>query len=228
MSLTMRDNDIVASFLQIFLKEFSGLTLNKIEANRFNDYTEEWVISSSKPIKVTGFYNTQTYGALAIWMARNYPKEGYPIKWSVDDKGIWSYTEYDAEADDEDMTELKNTILNNIDFLSIKPDAIDVPDRVLSYVFGEVVSPLSERDEITRVQKLIYQPKIDPMRAGRYDDIMTEDVKSIQQKFIDLYTITTIVDGHEVKTAYLPDNFEGFKVTGYVDPWTELIMVGGA
>lgn len=103
-------------------------------------------------------------------------------------------------------------------------DALQVPERVLSYIFDEVVTPVSSNDEVFRAQKILYGERIPVGRVGIYDDQMIEDVKEIQTKFISRNTFT--IDGST--KIQLPGGFEDFKVTGYVDPWTETIIKGGA
>lgn len=103
-------------------------------------------------------------------------------------------------------------------------DALQIPERVLSYIFDEVVTPLSSNDEIFRAQKILYGDRIPSSRVGIYDSQMIEDVKEIQTKFV---TRNTFTIGGSTKIE-LPAGFEDFKITGYIDPWTELIMKGGA
>lgn len=116
------------------------------------------------------------------------------------------------------QTVLVNVIVSNSMLSTANRSSVEIPERVLSYLLGEVVSPLSEQDEVLRIQKLIYYPNISPHRAGVYDDIMTRDIENYQKDFLSKYKTP---DG----TYELPESFSGFKVTGYVDPWTERIIV---
>lgn len=113
-------------------------------------------------------------------------------------------------------------IVHNMEFSIEDKEVTSLSERVLSYFFNEVVTPISDRDEVYRVQKKIYD-KIPKNSRGIYLDDMSERVKTIQQRFIDIHT----VDDGETRRVNLPDGFEDFKVTGYVDPWTELLIDGG-
>lgn len=70
----------------------------------------------------------------------------------------------------------------------------------------------------------MYPQGVEYVRSGRYDQEMTEDIKKVQQDFINLNTVIT--SSGNLNTV-LPEGYDGFKVTGYVDPWTELILKGG-
>lgn len=112
-------------------------------------------------------------------------------------------------------------LVHNLEESQNNRDILSLDDRVLSYFFEEVVTPLSEPDEILRAQKLIYIPDIEYDRAGKYDSKMIDDVKKRQQNFLSVHT------SESTGEVVLPEGFEGFKVTGYVDPWTEVVLKGG-
>lgn len=112
-------------------------------------------------------------------------------------------------------------LTNNLSYISQNNQIAEVPDRVISYILGEVVTPNSLSDEIMRVQQLLYPGGLSPMYVGRYFEYTTSsgdtismmnDIKEIQSNYIDSY-----------KNG-LPTSYQGFKVTGYVDPWTEVII----
>lgn len=112
-------------------------------------------------------------------------------------------------------------LTNNPSYISQNNQIAEVPDRVISYILGEVVTPNSLSDEIMRVQQLLYPGGLSPMYVGRYFEYTTSsgdtismmnDIKEIQSNYIDSY-----------KNG-LPTSYQGFKVTGYVDPWTEVII----
>lgn len=112
-------------------------------------------------------------------------------------------------------------LTNNLSYISQNNQIAEVPDRVISYILGEVVTPNSLSDEIMRVQQLLYPGGLSPMYVGRYFEYTTSsgdtismmnDIKEIQSNYIDSY-----------KNG-LPTSYIGFKVTGYVDPWTEVII----
>lgn len=112
-------------------------------------------------------------------------------------------------------------LTSNLSYISQNNQIAEVPDRVISYILGEVVTPNSLSDEIMRVQQLLYPGGLSPMYVGRYFEYTTSsgdtismmnDIKEIQSNYIDSY-----------KNG-LPTSYQGFKVTGYVDPWTEVII----
>lgn len=112
-------------------------------------------------------------------------------------------------------------LTNNLSYISQNNQIAEVPDRVISYILGEVVTPNSLSDEIMRVQQLLYPGGLSPMYVGRYFEYTTSsgdtvsmmnDIKEIQSNYIDSYK------------GELPTSYVGFKVTGYVDPWTEVII----
>lgn len=114
---------------------------------------------------------------------------------------------------------------NNANQVEIDPEVVTLDSRIAAYFFEEVVTPSSDRDEIFRAQKLLYPTGLESARlAGYYDKKMIEDVKQVQQSFIDLYTVLNN-KGEEV--LQLPEGYDGFKVTGYIDPWTEVIIKEG-
>lgn len=115
-------------------------------------------------------------------------------------------------------------LVNNLDQLDDNPEIADLNDRIPSYFLEEVVTSESPPDEILRVQKIIYPEGVEYNRAGIFDDQMLQDVTTAQENFLRTYT-TTSKDG--TQQVVLPEGYDGFKVTGYVDPWTEFILKGG-
>lgn len=125
----------------------------------------------------------------------------------------------------DDINNCLVNFINKAKYLSLsKPEIVQVSERVLSYILGEVVSPKSSPDEIMRIQKIMYPNGVTPNRLGVYDNDMMNDVINYQKSFIERYT--TNYNSTE-SNKYLPQGYYGFKVTGYVDPWTELIISGG-
>lgn len=104
---------------------------------------------------------------------------------------------------------LISIIINNSTIGASYREVTELNERVLSYFFGEVVSKLSTKDEIYRIQQMIYD-KVPLSRIGKFDEQMTLDIKRYQQDFI--------------KEVVRPDSYNNFKVTGYVDPWTERVI----
>lgn len=150
-------------------------------------------------------------------------------------------TIYEALVDQTEFTTANiNTCLitflvQNLNSIYENKSVCDINSRILSYFVEEVVTPMSPTDEIFRIQKIMYPLGLPYTIAGRYTEVRNEnnqlvegcmmyDVAKAQQNFIDYYTIT---DRNGVSEVSLPEGYEGFKVTGYVDPWTELILKGG-
>lgn len=122
-------------------------------------------------------------------------------------------------------------LTHNLEVLPYQSRVVELNDRIISYFLDEVVTPSSSADEILRIQKLMYPDGISFDKAGKFfektvDSVgntitnsMEQDVKLVQQTFIDNYSVS----GQFTP----PEGFSGFKVTGYVDPWTEWIIKGG-
>lgn len=280
MTISLQSRNLLVSYIQMYLKEYSGITL--IENSR-----HEYEISQSRPIKVTGVYNEQTYSAVCIFMAFNYPNEGFPVRWDYLEGSVstWTKTPYDSaklkltmdqllstdtckgtdaftqEDYDESMKNIEDKseyltydelvlyfnnsdgvydalisnkikefsqtdlndvlikfIVNNLNQSQVNASICDLDSRILAYFLDEVVTPSSENDEIFRVQKILYNNQVGFERAGIYDDEMIKIVKEVQKDFVDTYDLNN-KDPEEY-----PEGFDGFKVTGYVDPWTELLI----
>lgn len=292
MSYSLQDQSLIISYIQIYLRDYFGITLTKVSSDSRRATPDSYEISQSETIKVTGVYTDQTYLSICLFMAYNYPEEQFPIRWDLRSKssGEWIKTPFnqdkltitmkllldnDAGKDTMFTQEMYETIVgaqenpnlyfsweellkyfyseddlyevlyskenkeytrsdinhnlevflvHNLDQINHNKNIADIDDRIVSYFLEEVVSPISDSDEILRTQKIIYPQGTDYKRAGHYDDQMVEDVRKAQQNFIDLYTVVND-EGQSVTT--LPEGYEGFKVTGYVDPWTELVIKGG-
>lgn len=279
MRVELNDRSLITSFVQIILRDFSGLSVKSPDDNR-SQFTDEWYeITSSSPVKVTGTYDLDTYAAASVFMITNFPREQFPVRYDIEgghliktpfDKkklmstiswikswysGVLNENIYIANNPDstvfdwetlqkyfsslerllslleDDKTTfskfLKESalsfIVNNMEVSLENREAVHLPERVLSYFFNEVVTPSSSRDEIYRIQRKLYS-KLNKSEYGIFTEEMTLLVEKIQQSFIDLHT----VDDGASKEISLPEGFEGFKVTGYVDPWTEMIIDGGA
>lgn len=225
MTISLHDRNIIVAYLQIFLKE------NFPDARVYNeDGTSE--VLNTKTLKVTGSYDYLTYMILSCYMYATYPREGYPREtvWTTvidektgEEKVVFSMKDFDISNHSEEIEKgenpLKNVILENINETCEKGyyQIVDIPERVLSYIFNEVVTSLSTKDEVFRVQKLIYAPDKVPFNlAGDYEGVFEDTIKDTQQRFIDIHTYKDV-------GIKLPSNYEGFKVTGYCDPWTEVL-----
>lgn len=142
----------------------------------------------------------------------------------VDVLSSCAFRENKVFTDEEVRSCLVKILSANIKISSEDTDVLQVPERVLSYIFDEVVTPLSSDDEVYRAQNLIYlNPQVSSRTnppIGVYNDEMTRRVKEIQELFVKDNTLST---GDTTKVV-MPGGFEDFKVTGYVDPWTELIV----
>ncbi len=214
--ITYQSTGILVTYLQIFLREYFGLSIKKIVPKE-RSKSAYYEITNSDPIKVTGYWNQQSYSALALYMATNYPHEKYPCLWKrvydEDQNLTWEKDEsFEYSVGNPDMTELISIISSNMENSLFYKDAISVPERVLSYILGEVVTPNSTPEEILRIKKLIYTTPIPQRGALSYDKSMIEYVKTIQQELINRYVNSS---------GELPSPYQDFKVTGYVDPWTE-------
>lgn len=373
--IKLNSRSLLVNYLQVYLKDYFGITLVKSNTNLSYSTDDRYEISQSEEIKVTGRYNLQTYLSTALFMIYNYPNEKFPVRWDLRNETSteWVETPFDSEKlystmnlliseeylskndnkvsqktyDElvdsvivkvgEYLTLSKNTKLytspvsstgflvssyskdsvsyglvdgsvvnsrvvvkltdknkdpivddqgkvitgwvdeipkeknsetyfdyetllkyfngedgiydtlyrrspeelyttedilssvivfltNNLVQVNSNPDVVSLNDRIVSYILEEVVTSISSPDEILRVQKLLYPQGVEYVRSGRYDQEMTEDIKKVQQDFINLNTVIT--SSGNLNTV-LPEGYDGFKVTGYVDPWTELILKGG-
>jgi len=256
MTINYLDNNIVVQYIQIFLQETSGVVLKDLAKNRtlnqydfrdFNPDSETSIITLKKDlsmnskIKVSGYFDNMTYIALSIYMALNYPNEGFPWYWYEYEDPItqikeWRHIEYSKAEDDKanealleqyrglnpDMNYhplLCYILQNNIELISTKTDIVQIDDRILSYIMDEVVSENSDPDEIFRMQKIIYPNGLPKTRTGIYDDILKEKVKEFQLKVIDYFKNKNIID---IGLHY--GIFYNLKATGYIDPATEYLI----
>lgn len=284
MLIKLRDTSLFVTYLQVFLKERLGLTVNRLGH-----------ITSSETLKITGIYDVPTFQSLVIYMTTYYPNERFPNIYyvtSVDDPEGYhvykfeydfnsldktitsykdSYSDYSKETfseflksnpnegylsslenlyaylslsevetvkntksgfslfienwNSEDQEELRvEAILSKSNDDSIKyPDRLNIDDRIMSYILGEVVSELSEEDEIYRIQKMLYKDQADqriPVEIyGSYTNkgLYGDPDLSLQDYIVDLQT-------RYLAAGQLPQGFDDFKVTGYIDPWTELLL----
>lgn len=293
MTIKLQDRNLIVSYIQVYLKEFFGISLTKKINSEFYNNKDSYEISQREPIRVTGLYNEQTYTSASLFMAYNYPNEMFPVRYDLKEDSIntWIKTPFDSQKlkltmdylidkeaakgktsfteDDynkiisqsgspelyfsyEDLlrffdsndrlheilssrkdkekyskSDINESLVvflsHNIDEGRFNTDATSINSRIISYFLDEVVSPMSDPDEILRIQKIIYHQGVTYDRAGLFDDQMTEDIKKLQQSFIDLYT----TESGDEKVINFPEGYDGFKVTGYVDPWTELVIKGG-
>lgn len=213
--IALRDKNIIVAYLQIYLKEYFP---NAIIYHP--DGTIETI--NNKPLKVTGVYDYTTYQVLACYMYATYPNEKFPKEsiWTTDETGK---PVFEGMQDFSGDKSLKEVIDENINITCMRGyyEAIEIPDRVLSYILREVVTVNSSMDEIFRIQKLIYGPsKVPISEAGVFTEPLVENVKNIQQMYLDTHTFKND-EGEEI--IDVPSNYKDFKVTGYVDPWTEVL-----
>lgn len=274
MKIELNDRSLITSYVQIVLRDFSGLSV-KSPNDSGDRFTDEWYeITSSSPIKVTGTYNLDTYAAAAVFMLINFPREQFPVRYDIEESRVvktpfdkdklsrtvdWIKGWYSGIFDEDtyvshnpgsvvfdwstfqkyfssverftNLLEEGSTfgqffresaltfVVNNMEVSLENREAVHLPERVLSYFFNEVVTPSSTRDEIYRIQKKLFK-NLNKSEYGIFTKEMTDIVEKIQQSFIDLHL--------DEEGASLPEGFEGFKVTGYVDPWTEILINGGA
>lgn len=258
MELKYQDRNLITTYLQIYLRDYYGLTVHKVIKRNSID-PDEYELTLSDPIKVTGYLNNQTYSAIAMYMLRNYPNEMYPSLWQLNTANQWAptleiYNDYIEEimSSDEQHVLRKDVVIpfdnegdfikviaSNMENASYNPDTISVPRRVLSYLFGEVVSPLSTPEEILRVKAYLgnisytyfgvesysEEARYIARQISAYLNINTnyeydDTFKNIIWQLQNLY-----LQGHQDE---MPEQFMDFKATGYVDPWTEHILKGGS
>lgn len=188
MDLRYQDKNLIVTYLQIFLREYSGLTVKKI-VPKSKSKKSYYIITNNDTIRVTGYYNAQTYTALALYMAYNYPNEGFPTKWKVssssNSEDIWSSEDYNYTGNKD---ELLKVISDNLELLPHNREVIKVPERVLSYIFDEVVTPSSSPEEILRIKLLLYDIIKDTPTPLQYSSEIFTEVEKIQQSYINLHT----------------------------------------
>lgn len=97
MVINLQDRNLIVNYLQIFLRDVFGITLRKVSDLNDIALTNVYEITVNDPIKVTGSYNTQTYLSLALYMAFNYPNEGYPYKWEMSQESSSEWIAYPYE-----------------------------------------------------------------------------------------------------------------------------------
>lgn len=217
MVIKYQDSSLQVSYIQIFLREYFGLSVESAYNRETDSY--DYFVTGSTPIRVTGHHEIQTYTSIALWMAYNYPNEKFPQVWSKSN-GEWICEDNSLVPESPDYREqVKNIIVNNLNYFTDNHDVIQIPERVLSYIFNEVVTPISAPEEILRVKKLVYfNEKFPDTTALKYTDVFMDKVKEIQETYLSSYENTP---------SQIPRQFKDFKVTGYVDPWTEIIIKKG-
>jgi len=204
--IKLRDRNSIVSYLQIYLKTVYP-TPYLVNENSISPY-------NNKELKVTGSYDIQTYLCLSCYMANYYPNEGFPYYYVKDGDDNIIKVEYgQKDPITEEVKSLKEVLDYNIDNLLKINSTYNIDERVMSYVFEEVVTDLSEEDEVFRIQKLIYGDKFVPKEyIGNYDSIR-DYIKSVQSK--------------RIEQGGLVGSYKDFKVTSYCDPWTERLLVEG-
>ncbi len=199
MDIHYQDNNLIVTYLQVFLNEYFNITVIKnIPKRKSEQITYE--IVSSEPIVVTGYHNPQTYSAIALYMAYNYPNEGFPLKWSLKyptaeeissgNNVSWICEPFIYDGTSDSDKELLNIISYNMEHMPHNRDLIMIPERVLSYFYDEVVTPNSSPEEILRIKKLLYETiYADRLHLGvlSYTDELYQTIVAIQQNFIKRY-----------------------------------------
>lgn len=205
MDIHYQDKNLIVTYLQIFLRENVGMTVHRV-VPRDRRYPAYYEITTNETIKVTGDYNEQTYTALALYMAYNYPNEGFPKKWTVSPVTNKWYSEDYYYTGNQD--ELIDVISNNISNYSQDSRLIEVPERVLAYIFGEVATPESSPEEILRVKQKIYSEIYaddthrEPLQYHQkmFDEIICRQLEILEKYQSGLSTTeTTLVGQYLVK-----------------------------
>ncbi len=239
MTLVSQDKNLIVTYIQIYLSENFGLSVRKVDSN-FNQVLNanieqtllpKYEITADDPIEVTGYLTPQTYSSMALYMMQNYPNERFPVAWILTEDG-WESTDkfYDSYMDNwrnvlltpPDWDDIANQIIGtNMDNYDINSHSIEIPERVISYIMGEVVSNSSTYEEVLRIKKLLLDSDYDPEVFGfmdnsslDYNETLQHIICRIQSRFLEKYPSP-------------PIQFKDFKITGYVDPWTELIIERG-
>ena len=104
MTINLQDNNLIVSYLQIFLRDYFGVSLE-------SDGSVAKIVSNT-PLKVTGTYRLSDYESLSLFMMYNYPREGYPTRYdyeTVEGKSVEIKTPFKQE----DIILVCNTILNS-------------------------------------------------------------------------------------------------------------------
>lgn len=201
MDIYYQDRNLIVTYLQIFLKDNVGAVVRKVTP-RSKSIKPYYEISSNEEIKVTGYWTPQSYSALALYMAYNYPNEGYPLKWTkteLDGSVVWKSEDYVYDDNQDELVSIIGSNLEDYSYAkasssrSERTDLLYVPGRVLSYIFNEVVSSLSSPSEILRIKKMLY-PSIyaDSLHKNplSYGEDLFNDVIKIQQSWVDRYTLS--------------------------------------
>lgn len=216
-AILFRDQSIMVFYIQVYLKE------KYPNAVVFDEDTQETVILNNKKLRVTGTYDYTTYQVLSCYMRSYFPNEGFPkeIVWDKTDPEQWEYVgmqDFTVPDGTSPMEHLVDVITENIDYGKAgHPEVLQIPERVQSYLLNEVVTQYSPEDEVFRVQKMMRGfSKIPDAVAGEYYGTFEESIRLIQQNFLDKETFPVY-----------PERFNDFKVTGYCDPWTEVLIENG-
>lgn len=150
------------------------------------------------------------------------------LKYYFDEDDLRKLLGTKSQSDEMTQSDVNHSLIvflvNNVEQSEINDDIFTLNERILSYFIGEVVTESSTPDEILRVQKIMYPEGVEYQRSGVFDEKMKQEVLDVQRKFIETYTVTTL-EGTQIIT--LPEGYDGFRVTGYIDPWTEVILKGG-
>ena len=128
--IALRDKSLQVAYIQIFLKEYFP------DAKVYNDDNTVTTLNT-KELKVTGIYDYITYQVLACYMYSTFPNEKYPNELVIEEGVVTGVQEFSGTKS------LTQVITENLQYAKLYPQVFDVPDRVLSYILNEVVTPLS-------------------------------------------------------------------------------------
>lgn len=225
MVISFRNQSLMVFYIQVFLKE------KYPEALVYDENTQESITVNDKKLRVTGIYDYTTYQVLSCYMQSYFPNERFPkeIVWdeSKGTKKFKSIQDFTVPEGVSATEHLIDVITENIEYCkSGNPDILNIPERVQSYFLNEVVTPYSPQDEVFRIQKMLYNPnKMPDIISGEYYGVFEETIRKIQQTYIDKNSY--IYEEDDKIVLKYPERYKDFKVTGYCDPWTEVLIENG-
>lgn len=197
MNIYYGDSNLMTKYLQVLLKSSRNYTISKQE-NIFQVILDDKFPSES--------YDMELYYTITCLMYYRYYRENYLKRWYYDEDLKLQSEELEEGLKEDQLAQVIYD--NSLIIKSLSDDSRQVSkldDRIISLLVGSTITEDSLPKEITDVCKLLNLSTFEYPR---------KEIEEIQSQFI---------KSHEI----LPSGYEGFKVTGYFDPWTRLIVKGG-
>lgn len=204
MVINYQDKNLIVAYLQIYLAEYGDLTVHKVVPRKKSE-PAYYEITNSEPLIVTGYYDIPTYTALALYMAYNYPNEGFPMKWNKLGTDEWVSEDYIYDGNQQELIDI---IATNMEMTSWNRKVIQVPERVLSYIFNEVVTPNSSPEEILRIKQMLYEfihVDSENKQLLTYTEDVFNEIVEIQKGVVDKYTTDYSTEYETIKMIYEKD-----------------------